>query len=390
VLTEGRSNAASLPDAPTIAALTRESASDVAGWDGLAMAWEDAALRARAFYLSHAFLRAWWDAFGTGRLEIGAVRSGDRLIALAPLVRRRRRLMGLPARTVENLFNAHLCRSEIALLERDEEALRMLLDSLQREPWDVLFLREVPERSRLLELLPAACRARGWELRTVHSLDSPYLLVEGGWDAYLSTRSKQFRKVLRAEGRRLERAGSVSWECARGPEAIAAVMPDVMQVADRSWSGARGSAISSPKNAAFYERVVRDFASSDHVRVWTLRMAGRLAAFEIHVTWGRVVAPLKAAYDPDFAEQSVGWLLANHAMRTVFEGGEFDRLDLLGKAEPYKMRWTDQLERHVEVFVFNRRPASRLLRLLQFGLRPRLGALRRGARRVLRRTEEAG
>ncbi len=372
------------------AGLVYEPARDLPAWDRLAAQWDEAALQAGAFYLGHAWLRSWWEAYGTGRLDIGGVRSGRRLVALAPLRRGRRRLMGLPARSVENLFNAHTCRSGIALLERDEEALGMVLDAVDREPWDVLLLREVPEQSRLLELLPAACRARRWALHSVHSLDSPYIPITTDWESYLATRSRQFRKSIRSKQKRLLESGfPVTVECVRGTSAIMAVMPEVLQVSRRSWSGERGSSIASPRNAPFYERVVRELARTDHLRVWTLRLGGRLASFEIHVTWGRVAAPVKVAYDPEFTDLSVGSVLDAHALEAAFRGGEFDRYDLLGKAEPYKMRWTDLVERHVEVFVFNRRPRSRLLRLLEFGLRPHLGAARRGARRLLKKTEAA-
>jgi len=389
VLTEERPASASAADLPQPAGavLSYEPVRDPQSWDRLAAAWEEAAQRAGAFYLSHALLRAWWDSYGTGRLDLGCVRSGERLVALAPLCRRRRRLMGLSARSVENLFNAHLCRSEIALLEREDEALRLVLDALDREPWDVLLLREVPVQARLLELLPAACRARGWALHTRHSLDSPYVSIAGDWESFLAMRSKQFRKAVRQKRRRLVETGSASFECARGPAAIDAVMPEVMQVAERSWTGERGSSIASPRNRAFYERAFREFTRSDNLRVWTLRMGGRLAAFEAHVIWGRMAAPLKVAYDPEFAELSVGSVLDAYAMEAAFGGGEFDRYDLLGKDEPYKMRWTDLVERHVEVFVFNRRPASRLFRLLEFGLRPRLGAVKRAAVRMLPKKE---
>lgn len=391
MLTEDRSLAANLPCLPAAAGtgLVHESLRDVEAWERLAAEWDGVARRAGAFYLGHAFLRAWWDCFGTGRLDLGCVRSGERIVALAPLCRRRRRLMGLSARCVENLFNAHTCRSEIALLERDDEALRLVLDALDREPWDVLLLREVPERARLMALLPAACRARGWALHTRHALDSPYISIAGDWESFLASRSRRFRKAIRQNRRRLHEAGAASFECARGPSAIDAVMPEVMQVAERSWSGARGSSIASPRNRAFYERVFRELARSDDLRVWTLRLGGKLAAFEVHVTWGRMAAPLKVAYDPAFAELSVGSVLDAHALEAAFAGGEFERYDLLGKDEPWKMRWTDLVERHLEVFVFNRRPASRLFRLLEFGLRPRLGAVKRAALRVLLRKKEA-
>ena len=104
MLTEERPASASAADLPQPAGavLSYEPVRDPQSWDRLAAAWEEAAQRAGAFYLSHALLRAWWDSYGTGRLDLGCVRSGERLVALAPLCRRRRRLMGLSARSVES------------------------------------------------------------------------------------------------------------------------------------------------------------------------------------------------------------------------------------------------------------------------------------------------
>jgi len=161
-----------------------------------------------------------------------------------------------------------------------------------------------------------------------------------------------------------------------------------MEVAERSWSGERGSSIASPPNRGFYESVFRAFADRDQLRVWTLRSGARLAAFEIHVAWSRTVAPLKSCYHPAYSELSVGSVLDAHALEATYRSGEFDRYDLLGKAEFHKTRWTDLVEPHVEVFVFNTRPRSRLLRELEFTLRPRLGAVKRRLTRQLEGTED--
>jgi Acetyltransferase (GNAT) domain len=359
-----------------------------ASWRSIAHAWDKAALEAEAFYLSHDWLCRWWATYGRGRLAVGAVRAADRLIALAPLRRARQRFWGIPARLVMNLFNPHTCRSDIALLERGREALELVLDAVDHDPWDVMFLQEIPERSTFLGLLPAACQARGWQLHTRPSLDSPYLVIEGEWEDFYKGLSSTFRKGLRGKRNRLRASGvTVEIQCARGEKAIAGVMPEVMGVAERSWSGERGSSISSPPNRPFYENVLRDFAMGDHLRVWTLRVDGALAAFEIHVVWGRTAAPLKACFDPSFGHLSVGSILEAHVTEEVFRSGEFDRYDLLGKADFYKTRWTDRVERHVEVFIFKDRPLSRILRWLEFGLRPRLGRLRRASQRLLRGDE---
>ena len=367
--------------------LVYEPVVDEASWGRLAPAWDKAAVRAQAFYLSHVWLARWWATYGDGQLAAGAVRAGDRVVALAPLRRLRRRFWGMPARIVSNLFNAHACRSDVALLERDAEALDLVLDTLDREAWDVVFLREIPEHSRFLRLLPQAASTRGWAFHTRWSLDSPYIPIAGDWKAFFANRPARFRKQLRNKRNRLLASGAkVEIECVAGAERIEGVVPEVMAVAERSWSGERGSSIASPPHRRFYENVMRDFARQGRLRVWTLRVGGALAAFEVHVVWGRTTAAVKACYDPAFAALSVGSILEAHVTEQLFQSGEFDACDLLGKDDFNKTRWTEKTERHVEVFLFNRRPLSRLLRLLEFGLRPSLSAVRNRSKRLVQST----
>jgi hypothetical protein len=364
--------------------LVYEPVVDEASWDRLAPAWDEAAARTQAFYLSHDWLASWWAAYGHGRLAAGAVRAGDRLVALAPLRRLRRRFWGMPARVVSNLFNAHACRSDVALLERDSEALDLVLQALDGDPWDVVFLREIPEHSRFLKLLPEAAGARGWGFHSRWSLDSPCIPIAGDWNAFFANRPARFHKQLRNKQNRLRKSGvRVEIECVASADRIEGVMPQVMGVAERSWSGQRGSSIASPPNRGFYEDVIRRFARQGRLRVWTLRIGGALAAFEVHIVWGRTAAVLKACYDPAFTSLSVGSILEAHVTKELFQSGEFDACDLLGKDDFNKTRWTEMTVRHVEVFLFNGRPFSRLLRLLEFGLRPSLSAVRKGSRRLV-------
>ena len=357
-------------------------------WEDLREAWQELARQSQAFYLSYPWLRNWWDRYGQGNLNLGVVRRGQRVVALAPLRRRRLWRWGLPARAIENLFNAHACRSDFAVLEGAEEALGHLLDLLELEPWDVVRLREIPQESRLLEALPALCRRRGLSLRTREALFSPYIVVSGDWDSFLGGRGRRFRKQLRNKANRMRASGrQMEFGCLSTVSEIEAALPEVMEVALKSWSGERGSSIASPDNRGFYEGVIRGFAGSNQVRIWTLRLDGTLAAFEIHLQWERTVIPIKACYDPAFADLSPGSILEEHALKAIFGVGGYDVYDLLGSADPYKLQWTDRVRVHYEVFLFNRRPLSRLLEALEFGLRPRLGALKR---RLQRRPEPQG
>jgi len=355
-----------------------EVIADPERWAGVAAEWDALARERQAFYLAYPWLRSWWDHYGEGRLDLAMVQGGPRTAALAPFRRTRRTLWGLPVRMVENLFNPHTCRSDVALGGDSDGALERVLDHIDREPWDVVKLREIPEESTFLKRLPEACARRGWSFRKKHSLDSPYVVVEQSWEDYFASRSRTFRKKLRGKHRKLEATGlEARYACLSSPAEVAAVLPEVMALALESWSGERGSSIASPAHRGFYEPMIREMSARGLLRLWTLRLGGALAAFEVHLQWERQSVPLKACFHPRFAELSPGSLLEEHALEAIFRGGEADVYDLLGDAAFYKMRWTDRVRAHYEVFIFNRGSRSRLLEALEFRLRPHLGAVKR-------------
>jgi len=355
---------------------------DAEAWDKHADAWDGAARAADAFYLGHAWLRAWWNAFGKGRLHLGILRQGDRVVGLAPWRRRAGLWLGLPVRLVESLFNADAVGSDVYLEEPRRRSAELLLDGLADEPWDVLRLRCTPADSLSIAALRDAAAGRGLASYGRPRQHWPYITVGEDWETFLAGRSRNFRRTLRHKRNRL--AGEISearYDCLAGPPDIEAALPEVMQVALRSWSGREGSSIASPGARRFYEPALRALARAGALRLWTLRLEGRLAAFEVHVPWQRRVAELKGAYDHEFARLSPGSLLEAHALEALFRDGSCEHVDLLGDAEDYKLNWTEQLDPRVDVFVFNRSRRARLLALAEFRWRPALGALKRRLRR---------
>jgi CelD/BcsL family acetyltransferase involved in cellulose biosynthesis len=360
------------------APLRSQRVREVSDWDAHAGAWDQAALRAQAFYLGHAWLRSWWSAFGSGTLELQLVWQADRVVGLAPWHRRGLVWLGLPVRIVQGLFNAHVGGSDVVAEGDPRRAAELLLEALDAEPWDVLRLRSVPLFSPGVASLREAAAARGLTSHARSPHDEPFVRVTGDWSSFLERRSPRLRKNLRHKRNRLAASGhEARYARLAAADEVDRVLPEVMDTALRSWSGREGSSIASPLERPFYETVLPALARSGALRLWTLRLSGRLAAFEVHVRWGRRVAIPKAAYDAAYESLSPGSLLEAHALEGAFATGECERVDLLGVSEPYKRRWTDDAERRVDVFVFNRGLRARCLEAAEFTLRPPLGAIKR-------------
>jgi hypothetical protein len=359
-------------------ALSLARVRDTEAWDRLAPACDSLALEARAFYLSHAWLRSYWAAFGRGELDIRTAHRDGLLVAWIPWRRTRWVRWGLPLRQIENLFSPPVGRSDVAVGRQDSQVMDLVLEDSLRDSWELAVLLEIPAASPWLQCLIAACARVRLRVRTRPSLDSPFITIAGDWNSYLRHRPARHVKALRNRRNRLKAEGlAARFECVSRPEDVGHLMPEVYSLARRSWTGQRNRSIADEPQRTFFGAAIERFASAGKLRLWTLRFGDRLASFEIHVRWAGVETALKASFDPEFAPLSPGAVLDAHVIESLFDEGQVRRYDLLGKPEPYKLRWTDEVERHVEVFVFNGRPASRLIEALEFGLRPRLSRAKR-------------
>jgi len=69
-------------------------------------------------FLRHEWFRAWWEGFGRGKeLLVLLIRSGGRLIAIAPLMRCWASYHGAPMRLVSLITNDHTNRSDLIVTE---------------------------------------------------------------------------------------------------------------------------------------------------------------------------------------------------------------------------------------------------------------------------------
>src|SRR5262249_45722687 len=86
--------------------------------------WDDLVERSDAdrVFVSHVWLRTWWECFGSGRkLYIILVRSGARLIGAAPLMQTSGYAYGVPLRRLESIYNHHTPRFDFPIAARHHE-----------------------------------------------------------------------------------------------------------------------------------------------------------------------------------------------------------------------------------------------------------------------------
>jgi CelD/BcsL family acetyltransferase involved in cellulose biosynthesis len=294
------------------------------------------------------WVSAWWEAFGSGELVVLTAHRGERLVGAMPLVQ--------GGSGLASPSNWH--SPEFGPVAEDEDAERSLIeDALSRAHGrlDLSFLRAEAPAVRLIS--EAARRRRGRLI--VRTLErSPYVKLEGQWDDYEQRLPSKRRSDLRRRRRRLEELGSYEFECDDGSERLSGLLAEGFDVEAAGWEGRDGTAIAAQREARlFYERVAQWAAEGGYLRLFFVRLDRKPIAFAFCLIDSRSLSVLKIGFDPAFARFAPGLLLTREMLIYAFESG-LHTYEFLGKAEPYKLIWSEHSRDRVRLQAFPRSAAG--------------------------------
>ena len=319
---------------PAWNALLRESASDT-----VALTWE--------------WVNAWWDVFGgEGReLYVVVIRSGEEIIGIAPLHRRRLFHYGLlPFRRLQFLASGEdeedaTCSEYLDFIlrrGREAEALGLLLEHLRArgEDWDEALLSNMAEDSPNVTLLLSLCRSGPLAASVVRRDEGCYLPLGRDYEKKFATLGSKFRRNLRRDRRAVGR-GAAALRVVEGVEEFAAGFEQLVELHQNLWrSRGHSGAFASEKFTRFHRRLARALLRRGWVKLFTLSVAGETVAALYAFTYGGKMFYYQSGIARESGPvSSPGTLVQSFAIEEACRAGltEFDFLG--GGADGYKSRW---------------------------------------------------
>ena len=188
---------------------TTRIVSDLAELGELAPAWDELAISAGRPRSISAFLLAWYRHClpSGGLIRVVVVADGERVIGVAPFYATRTRLGFTEYRmSTPTIWGCEpLCVAGYA--EMVGEALGRALEGAKPTP-DVVYMESLPGGSSWPELIRNAWSRPKPAVRMTHSNPWPRIQIgSGGFEGWLETRSKNFRKQFRNDFRKLKAEG---------------------------------------------------------------------------------------------------------------------------------------------------------------------------------------
>jgi CelD/BcsL family acetyltransferase involved in cellulose biosynthesis len=345
-------------------------------------------------FLEHAWVRTWWECFGNGSaLHIVVAKSGDEVVAIAPLILTPVRMFGLRVRRLGFFYNEHVPRTGFIVAERAGEAYRAIWEHLmsERRQWDLLQLCQLPEGSATLEEI----RELAADARLPQGLwlsgESPWVSLDN-WSRYYGNLASKFRSNLRNRFKRLSQTGPLTVETVCAQESVPQAFEAGLRLEEAAWKGEAGTAIScDPQVRRFYETFAARAADKNWLRLNFLKAGKQRVAFDYTLAYNDQLFLLKTGYDPAFAAYSPTNLLISMLLAKAAESGQA-KFDFLGDSADWKRCWAKDATRHHWLFVFRGGLKGRWLHGLKFRLGPSLKkyVLKMYAARIARSDDEQG
>ena len=306
-------------------------------------AWDRLAVARALPYAAPAWMLAWWRhaASATSRLAVVVVHEDGRLIGVAPWHEDRTRtglrvarLLGTghrveplaePGREPEVAREVAACLASLA-----DGPGALSLDRVDaRSPWPLLLARESPGGGRVAdrELTPA-----------------PVVRLEGtSFEAWLASRSRNFRDQRAQARRRIDRTGGVIRLVDQPAEVDAAIEAFVGITADRWANGAWGGPPRGGGVGAMLREAAAEMVPAGRMRIWKLDVDGETASVQVFLAADGELAYWNGGFDDRWSRLRPGFETIVRAIEHAFAQGD-RRLDLGGGAMAYKRRLADDDE----------------------------------------------
>lgn len=376
-----------------MANLTVTALRSIEAVDAVAGAWDDLLARSREpeIFLTHVWMRTWWEVFGSeGERQplVLLVHDGPQLIGLVPLqVRpvaglgparlRRLEFLGTGEDEADEVCSDFL--DVVAAAGRDDDVCLALWQYLAGggagAAWDEARFVKVLAGSRLMRLLAPRVRGSGRALDSPLAGERYYVPLDGGsFEDYLQGFSPQRRKRIFYYRRKLERDGGIEERRATSAEHIRLFLQETARLNRlRRNSQGKPSAFSSAKFRRFQALVAPRLAERGwlDLRLWLMR--GRCVAALYAFVYGGVIYYYQSGWDTSaFGNVSPGLVFLSQ----MIEGGFARRLRrfdfLVGGEGSYKHEYECRTEPVCDLRVYNNTWTGQLVRSA------------RGVRRMLR------
>ncbi len=324
--------------------------------EGIRTSWSNlvAQVPGLSVFLTPEWMFSWWRAYGKNK-ELCVLLLSDPqvgIVGIAPFYRERRKFLGFTElRVLRIIGDGSADSDDLDFIVKPGYAAavaRAVLDWMRKAPWDVCQFDAFSSKSEVLALLDDELRGLDWKRATSRRPFTRVTLPDT-WALYLKQLSPKERQKIGIRLRRLQSRCKVSFRRCERPEELHGFLETLYALHQKRWA-ARGEpgSFSLAERRHFYEEMTRALLSRGWLGLWLLEMDDVPVAAQIGMHYGNVVCSLQEGFDPDYASDSVGYVLRSLILQECIEKG-VRFYDFLYGDQESKQRWGADVGQYVDI-----------------------------------------
>ena len=276
------------------------------------------------------WLEVWWNVFGSESSSyLSAVRHGDELIGIAPLV-----VEGEEARF---LGDPDVCDYQdfVVAPGRSQEFSEILLDHLKKQGITRLDLKPIRADSKVFRDFVGVVKGLGCEVSLEAEDVTLELALPTTWDQFLGILSGKQRHEIRRKLRRLHEAGEIEYRLVEDLKEVVDEMETFLALFGLSRSDK--ATFMTSQMALYFRSLAETMARANLLKLFFLDLDATPTAAVMCFDYNSTMHLYNNGYDGRFSSLSVGLLSKVISIKESIMIG-IKKYDFLKGAEEYKHR----------------------------------------------------
>lgn len=302
-------------------------------------------------FLSHDWYELWLHYFlKDSDLCIITVSRDDKLVAIAPFIRKHVSIKRVPVILLQTIGNAYSPLSSLIIDVDENEATigHILFNALADEgpDWDIVQIGPLYDGKIYEQTKKLFVSSRyEWVEKVV---DTNWRLTCDGlnYDDYLKKLKKSVRQEIKRRNKKIESLGNVEISIAKGTEAYK-IIDDYFHVYSNSWKK------EEKLGPGFHKDLAKIAADENNLLIAIMYLDKKPIAAQYRLLCGKKCYFIKTAYDENYHEYSVGILLLNHVLKHLMNNENVKIIDFGPGNEGYKANWAGNKFNYNNIYLFN-------------------------------------
>ncbi len=272
--------------------------------------------------------QVWWQVFGTeAELYLRAVRQGDKIIGIAPLL--------VKEKTASIIGSDDICDylDFVIAPGMETDFFSVLLDDLRQNSINHLDLRPLRPDSTVLTDLVEIARERKYDIHCQSEDVSLELELPPTWDEYLALLAVKQRHEVKRKLRRLWEAGNVDYHIVEDSAAVHAAMDTFLKLFSESREDK--ATFMTARMESFFRSLADTMTEAGLLRLGILELDTLPMAMVMCFDYNDCVYLYNSGYNPHYSALSVGLLSKVLCIKDSIQRGR-KKFDFLKGGEPYK------------------------------------------------------